>query len=441
MTAFARPGLTAIGVILATCVALALAMFATQFTTAAQTDMVAQMERYSQQLNDLNRFGNSLTVPDVELRAQASIQRPGFPQRFAQIMAQLDASAAAVTRNYPDGDALRGQFTRGYADLRGKYDNALRSVGDDVTSARRNDYFVIHSDAIAQSAQSLNTVVSQLLSDDLRRMLFVGRSLSASASTIAMIWMLTGAVILGIVGFSALMVYRNARAVGQLAASLPGMEAPGEPAQREAREGRRASDLAKVQTARPVVNDGAVLLSAIDRAIPQALSQGLKTGVMHLSIMDIADLRARHSEAEIEAVQNAVGASVSAALRFSDVVAKLGEGEFGILVEEIRQRGDFPIIEQRIRRAITFAKMRLPQFGENDIQLRMGTAMYPIDGYNGEDLLLSARTAVSMQQAEQKPAEQKPATQRPVEPKQVEETPATPSPAARPSSENQPLDV
>jgi len=425
MTAFARPGLTAIGVILATCVALALAMFATQFTTAAQTDMVAQMERYSQQLSDLNRFGDSLTVPDVELRAQASIQRPGFPQRFAQTMAQLDASAAAVTRNYPDGDALRGQFVRGYADLRGKYDNALRSIGDDVATTRRNDYFVIHSEAIAQSAQSLNTVVAQLLSDDLRRMLFVGRSLSASASTIATIWMLTGAVILGIVGFYALMVYRNARAIGQLAAALPGMEVTGAPAQREVREGRRASDLAKVQPARPVINDGAVLLGAIDQAIPVALVQELKTGVMHASIMDIADLRTRHSEAEIEAVQNAVGSSISAALRFSDVVAKLSEGEFGILVAEIRNRGDFPIIEQRIRRAVTFAKMRLPQFGENDIQLRIGTAMYPIDGYTGEDLLLSARAAVSMQQqAEQKSAEQKPA-----------------QPQVQPASANQPLDV
>ena len=65
------------------------------------------------------------------------------------------------------------------------------------------------------------------------------------------------------------------------------------------------------------------------------------------------------------------------------MVAKLGEGEFGILVAEIRNRADFPIIEQRIRRAITFAKMRLPQFGENHIQLRIGTAMYPIDGYTG----------------------------------------------------------
>jgi len=433
MTAFARPGLTALSVILATCVTLALATFATRFTTAAQTDMVAQMERYSQQLSDLNRFGDSLTVPDVELRAQASIQRPGFPQRFAQTMAQLDASAAAVTRNYPEGDALRGQFTRGYADLRGKYDNALRSIGDDVAPARRNDYFVIHSDAIAQSAQSLNTVVSQLLSDDLRRMLFVGRSLSASASTIATIWMLAGAAILGIVGFYALMVYRNARAVGKLAASLPGIEAAAEPAQREVREGRRASDLAKVQPARPVVNDGAVLVSAIDRAIPQALAQELKTGVLHLSIMDIADLRARCSDVEIEALQNAVGASVSAALRFSDMVAKLGEGEFGILVEEIRQRGDFPIIEQRIRRAITFAKMRLPQFGENDIQLRIGTAMYPIDGYTGEDLLLSARTAASMQQAEPKQIAQAQVQPKLAEPKQ--------GGAARPASENEPLDV
>lgn len=435
MSAFARPGLTAIGVILATCVALALAMFATQFTTAAQTDMVAQMERYSQQLSDLNRFGDSLTVPDVELRAQASIQRPGFPQRFAQTMTQLDALAAAVTRNYSDGDALRGQFTRSYADLRSKYDTALRSIGDEVAAARRNDYFVIHSDAIAQSAQSLNMVVSQLLSDDLRRMLFIGRSLSASASTIATIWMLAGAAILGLVVFYALMVYRNSRTVGMLA-SLPGMEASGATAQREVREGRRASDLAKVQAARPVVNDGAVLLNAIDHAIPQALAQQLKTGVMHLSIMDIGDLRARHSDAEIEAVQNAVGASVSAALRFSDVVAKLGEGEFGILVAEIRNRADFPIIEQRIRRAITFAKMRLPQFGENDIQLRIGTAMYPIDGYNGEDLLLSARAAVSMQQAEQKLTVQTPA-----QPKQAEQKPATPPRAEQASSENQPLDV
>ncbi|MDB5533300.1 MAG: response regulator PleD [Hyphomicrobiales bacterium] len=430
MTAFARPGLTAIGVILATCVLLALAMFATQFTTSAQTAMVAQMERYSQQLSDLNRFGDSLTVPDVELRAQAAIPRAAFAQRFAQTMAQLDAVAAEVTRNYPDGDALRSQFTRGYADLRGKYDNALRSIGDDVTAARRNDYFVIHSDAIAQSAQSLNTVLSQLLSDDLRRMLGVGRSVSASASTITTIWMLTGAAILALVSFYALMTYRNARTVGQFAGSLAG-EASGVPAQREAREGRRASDLAKVQVARPVVNDGAVLLHAIDQAIPLALTQELKTGVMHLSIMDIADLRTRHSAAEIEAVQSAVGASVSAALRFSDVVAKLGEGEFGILVAEIRNRADFPIIEQRIRRAITFAKMRLPQFGESDIQLRIGTAMYPIDGYTGEDLLLSARTAASMQGVEQKP----------VEPRQAEPKQAPPPHAARPSSENQPLDV
>jgi GGDEF domain-containing protein len=440
MTAFARPGLTAIGVVLATCAALALAMFATQFTTAAQTDMVAQMERYSQQLSDLNRFGDSLTVPDIELRAQAAIPRAAFAQRFAQTMAQLDASAAAVTRNYPDGDALRTQFTRGYADLRGRYDNALRSIGDDVTAARRNDYFVIHSDAIAQSAQSLNTVVSQLLSDDLRRMLFVGRSVSASASTIATIWMLTGAAILGLVGFYALMTYRNARSVGRFAESVGaalGMEASGEPVQREVREGRRASDLAKVQVARPVVNDGAVLLSAIDQAIPQALAQELKTGVLHLSIMDIADLRIRHSDAEIEAVHNAVGASVSAALRFSDVVAKLGEGEFGILVAEIRNRADFPIIEQRIRRAITFAKMRLPQFGENHIQLRIGTAMYPIDGYTGEDLLLSARAAVSVQAQQQQPVEQKQVEQKRAEPKPA----LPPQRTVRPSSENQPLDV
>src|SRR5437763_436769 len=99
------------------------------------------------------------TFSDVHRNFMAfvqTLQRPAFPQRFAQTMAQLDMAAAAVTRNYPDGDALRAQFTRGYADLRGKYDNALRSIGDDVTAARRNDYFVIHSDAIAQSAQSLN---------------------------------------------------------------------------------------------------------------------------------------------------------------------------------------------------------------------------------------------------------------------------------------------
>ena len=401
MAALARPGLTAIGVILAACATLALAMFATQFNTFAQTEIVARMEKYSQQIADLNKFGASLTAPDIELRAQASIARASFPQRFAQTMVQLDAAADSVARNYSDDDVLRSQFTRTYADLRGRYEAAHRSIGgDDAAGTRRSDYFVIHSDAITQSAKSVDTLVTQMVGDDLRRMLYVGRSLSASASTVVQIWTLAGFALLFIVGVYALNVYVGARRLGRLALAanaFPEMEPPvSAPAPREIRDGRRASDLAKAQAARPVVAGGAALVRAIDQAIPTALTQDLKTGVLHLAIMDIQELRERHSEAEIDALQNAVGASVSAALRVSDMVAKLGEGEFGILVEEIRQRSDFPIIEQRIRRAITFAKMRLPQFSEKDIQLRIGSAMYPIDGYTGEDLMLSARTVASM---------------------------------------------
>lgn len=373
--------------LVASCVALGVAAIGTQYITSSQGDVAGRIAAQTQQVSQLARFPAQLAATEMDFRNQAAVPRATLTARFSQAMSQLDASANAISRNYPEGSATRVQFSNLYGDLRTRYDAAYRALAEDLAGNRRSDYFVVHADGINQASQAVSTAAANLMEDELRQMPRQAQALAEAGSRMSELWILAGLVMLGIMCAYGLVVSRSANKVLSLAETLRHQRSTVTAAAIKAEKEDQPEGL---RTARAPVA-AADLPRLIDEAIPVALADELKTGILFMAMTNLDALRLDHTEEEIEDLQIGVRDSIAAALRPSDVVARLGDGEYGIMLAEMRQRGDFVAIEQRIRRAITFAQMRFPQFAGKDIALRSNSAMYPIDGYRGEDLVRSAR--------------------------------------------------
>ncbi|WP_170850048.1 MULTISPECIES: diguanylate cyclase [unclassified Beijerinckia] len=372
--------------LIATCAALGVALVGTEYIVSSQGDVAARVAAQTQQVAQLARFPAQLAATEMDFRNQAAVPRGTLTARFTQAMSQLDASANAIARNYPDGSATRIQFNNLYGDLRSRYDAAYRALSEDLAGNRRSsDYFVVHADGINQSSQMLSTTAAGLMEDQLRQLPLQAQALANAGGRMSEMWFLAGLAVLGIMCAYGLVVSRSAGKVMRLADAVRHHRtvpvAASEPEKEATPEAART---------RPPVA-AADLPRLIDEAIPTALAGELKTGVLFIAMTNLDALHLDHTGEEVEDLQLGVRDSIAAALRPSDVVARLGEGEYGILLAEMRQRDDFVPIEQRIRRAINFAQMRFPQFAGKDIALRSNSAMYPIDGYRGADLLRSAR--------------------------------------------------
>lgn len=374
--------------LIATCMALGIATIGTQYIVSSQGDVAARATAQTQQIAQLARFPAQLAATEMDFRNQAAVPRGTLTAKFSQAMSQLDASANAIARNYAEGSATRVQFSNLYGDLRSRYDAAFRALSEDLAGNRRStDYFVVHADGINQASQAVSTAATGLMEDELRQMPLQAQALANAGSRMSEMWILAGLAVLGIMCAYGLVVARNANKVMRLADAVRHHRTV--PVQ-AASEAEKDASPETPRTRPPVA--AADLPRLIDEAIPTALADELKTGVLFIAMTNLEALRLDHTGEEVEDLQLGVRDSIAAALRPSDVVARLGDGEYGILLAEMRQRGDFVPIEQRIRRAITFAQMRFPQFAGKNIALRSNSAMYPIDGYRGDDLLRSART-------------------------------------------------
>lgn len=415
-----RAGRGIVLALVASCAALGVAAIGTQYISSSQGDVAGRISAQTQQISQLARFPAQLAATEMDFRNQAAVPRATLTARFSQAMSQLDGAANAISRNYPEGSATRVQFSNLYADLRSRYDAAYRALAEDLAGNRRSDYFVVHADGINQSSQAVSTAAAGLMDDELRQMPLQAQALASAGTRMSELWILAGLVVLAIMCAYGLIVSRSANKVLQLAEALRQQRS----APAVAKDAQKDAPQEGLRTTRAPVA-AADLPRLIDEAIPAALADELKTGILFMAMTNLEALRLDHTEEEIEDLQLGVRDSIAAALRPSDVVARLGDGEYGILLAEMRQRGDFVAIEQRIRRAITFAQMRFPQFAGKDIALRSNSAMYPIDGYRGDDLLRSARAMGQGQGSGQGSGQSRPAAP-------ADETPLVPAVAANP---------
>ncbi|MBV1707523.1 MAG: GAF domain-containing protein [Hyphomicrobiales bacterium] len=123
-----------------------------------------------------------------------------------------------------------------------------------------------------------------------------------------------------------------------------------------------------------------VFLREVDRVVEMSLVRSRCAGLVGIELR-----RKGHPPAVglLPAVERALVSVLRPRLRRHDLIARLPQRRFAVLLPLLRYRADLEFVAGRIESLLRDA-LRATAFA--DFELRVSTAMYPIDGYGGDDL-------------------------------------------------------
>jgi diguanylate cyclase (GGDEF)-like protein len=156
----------------------------------------------------------------------------------------------------------------------------------------------------------------------------------------------------------------------------------------------QAEELRKHDRATNLPNRHA-LEERLDRAVKNHLERGEPAAVVCIGIARLAEVRDAHGLAAADAVARQIGERLKVAVRGSDTVARVGDNEFALLLNRLRQGHDAATVARKL-----FDTLDAPlAFGEGELRLApaVGVAVLPEDAATGD--LLLARAAAAMQHA------------------------------------------
>ena len=126
-----------------------------------------------------------------------------------------------------------------------------------------------------------------------------------------------------------------------------------------------------------------VFLQEVDRVVEMSLVRSRCAG-----LVGIEPRRSGRPPAEriLPAIEQRLVSTLRPRLRRHDLIARLPQRRFAVLLPLLRYRADLDFIRHRISGLVTeeFPTPELAGF-----ELHVTTAMYPIDGYGGDDLVAS----------------------------------------------------
>jgi len=138
----------------------------------------------------------------------------------------------------------------------------------------------------------------------------------------------------------------------------------------------------------------ASFLARIDRGLELSSREGRSLSVLVVDVDQLASINEQYGrEVGDEALRNVAGV-LSATVRQTDAVARLGDDEFGVLLMGAG-RGDSRQVGGRIRTAVeSFGFQDAPGITDVEVTVNVGAACVPADAENAPELLRRARGAL-----------------------------------------------
>ncbi|MDP3419968.1 MAG: diguanylate cyclase [Thiobacillus sp.] len=130
----------------------------------------------------------------------------------------------------------------------------------------------------------------------------------------------------------------------------------------------------------------------LQQAILHANRYGSKLGILYVDLDRFKEINDTHGHHVGDAVLTEVARRLTASVRDSDSVARIGGDEFVVLLTELQAREDYLAVAEKIEQALNTGT----QFYGLDIDITasIGEAIYPDDGADEDALVRAADTAM-----------------------------------------------
>lgn len=137
----------------------------------------------------------------------------------------------------------------------------------------------------------------------------------------------------------------------------------------------------------------AMLVERMEAQLPAVHRAGSRSALMLVDVNRFQDVNASLGRAAGDALLVEAGRRLRAALRESDVVARIGPNRFAAFVSDLQQEEDIgPVLDQKV-----LGGFRVPfttGATEVSVDVRAGIALHPGDGWGAEELLKNAEAAL-----------------------------------------------
>jgi len=137
------------------------------------------------------------------------------------------------------------------------------------------------------------------------------------------------------------------------------------------------------------LSNRALFLDQLDRALALGARNARKTGLLFVDLDGFKTVNDTHGHAQGDALLRIVATRLLASVRRSDAVARIGGDEFVVLLPDVTSRRDIAFVKETIltslREPLVLDDGRAVAVGAS-----VGSAMSPLDGVSGQDLLDAA---------------------------------------------------
>ena len=127
-------------------------------------------------------------------------------------------------------------------------------------------------------------------------------------------------------------------------------------------------------------------------ALKQAFRDGRRIAVLLIKLNGFKELNAQVGYANGNALLSEVAARLLETARKGDQVARLGDGEFSVLVPNVHSEEELAMLSNRLIDALT--PSLIAETPEKYVGVSIGIAIGPDDGHGAEELLSLAHTAI-----------------------------------------------
>jgi diguanylate cyclase (GGDEF)-like protein len=139
--------------------------------------------------------------------------------------------------------------------------------------------------------------------------------------------------------------------------------------------------------------DQVALNSGIANSISTSLNNSRTIGVMAITLEELPELRRRTGADAVEMLVVEVAKRLRAMFRPTDLMARVDGDTIVVVLPDIRVRDDMNVLSRRVRESIN--GVSVAELNGARLTPDIGMAMYPIDGYSGEELIAAARASLA----------------------------------------------
>jgi len=320
------------------------------------------IDRNARQLQDASYRTTVLSqflaaVTEAEPNTTASNPESGGTLR-AQLLAfeRIGVALESLRTSYQYDGAVYARLAR-----------YLDGVTDDIASLRRSGEQVSSTGAGGFDQSGAVRLATELLAVEQNRSRDAGIQLAAAIEGITRTWLIAfGAVLVGGLGF-VFVILRQIKA-WRARAAHPSAEVflrPGEE-----------------------IIDRNAFVTGITSSIAASLNRSRTVGVLAIGVNNLASLRETEGQEAVDELMAQLSNRLRTIFRRSDLVTRLNGDVIMAMLHDIKARSDLAECDKRIHRAVD--GLLVPGIQGGHLSVKVGSAMYPIDGYSGDELISAA---------------------------------------------------